>query len=131
MVFGFIFMGTGKTAEAVSKTTSFTYHSGIGDAKSYIHTSENYINVYATVELGRVGTWGTAAYCKLYLQRYTGGSWKTIDTASGDAEYGKKLNVTFSNIAKKSASTRVKVKLYNNWKHSELMQTVYSSKWTR
>ncbi|MEC1241398.1 hypothetical protein P9B40_18780 [Bacillus paralicheniformis] len=30
MVFGFIFMGTGKTAEAVSKTTSFTYHSGIG-----------------------------------------------------------------------------------------------------
>lgn len=131
MAFGLIFIGSGQTAQAVSKTTSFTYNNGSVAAKSYLHTSDNYMNVYTTVELGRVGTWETAAYCKLYLQRYTSGSWKTIDTASGNASYGKKLNVTFSNIAKKSASTRVKVKLYNNWDHSDYIQTVYSSKWTR
>ncbi|MFK3895182.1 hypothetical protein ACQKFW_13785 [Bacillus subtilis] len=126
MAFGIVFIGSGQSAKAVSKTTSFTFTS-----KSYIHTSENYKNVYATVEMGRTGTWESAAYCKLYLQRYTNGSWKTIDTASGNASYGKKLNVTFTNIAKKSASTRVKLKLYNNWDHSDYMQTVYSSKWTR
>ena len=132
MVLGFIFIGPGQTAQAVSKTTSFTFKSGLGPSKSYIHTSDNYKNVYATIELGSVSNgWGSAAYCKLYLQRYTKGSWKTIDSASGYADYKKRLNVTFSNIAKKSASTRVKVKLYNNWKNSELMQTVYSSKWTR
>ncbi|MCY7999569.1 hypothetical protein MOF05_22420 [Bacillus haynesii] len=132
MLFGFTFIGPGQTAQAVSKTTSFTFKTGLGPSKSYIHTSDNYKNVYATIELGsRSHVWNSAAYCKLYLQRYTKGSWKTIDSASGYAETGKKLNVTFSNIAKKSASTRVKVNLYNNWKHSELMQTVYSSKWTR
>ncbi|PAD64161.1 hypothetical protein CHH79_09250 [Bacillus siamensis] len=130
MTFGLI-IGFSQSAQAVSKTTSFTYNTGVVSAKSYIHTSDNYKNVNATIELGRSGTWETAAYCKLYLQRYTSGSWKTIDTASGNASYGKKLNVTFTNIAKKSASTRVKVKLYNNWKHSELLQTVNSSKWTR
>ncbi|MDU0156179.1 hypothetical protein RUR28_16130 [Bacillus cabrialesii] len=130
MAFGIVFIGSGQSAKAVSKTTSFTFH-GTVDSKSYIHTSENYKNVYATVEMGRTGTWESAAYCKLYLQRYTNGSWKTIDTASGNASYGKKLNVTFTNIAKKSASTRVKLKLYNNWDHSDYMQTVYSSKWTR
>ncbi|AEB25435.1 MULTISPECIES: hypothetical protein [Bacillus] len=131
MAFGLIFIGSSQSAQAVSKTTSFNYNTGSVIAKSYIHTSDNYKNVYATVELGRSGTWETAAYCKLYLQRYTSGSWKTIDTASGNAAYGKKLNVTFTNIAKKSASTRVKVKLYNNWDHTDLIQTVYSSKWTR
>lgn len=131
MAFGLIFIGSSQSAQAVSKTTSFNYNTGSVIAKSYIHTSDNYKNVYATVELGRSGTWETAAYCKLYLQRYTSGSWKTIDTASGNAKIRQKIKCYFYKYRQKSASTRVKVKLYNNWDHTDLIQTVYSSKWTR
>ncbi|MDA7026516.1 hypothetical protein PJ311_07785 [Bacillus sp. CLL-7-23] len=131
MALGFLFIGSGEVVHAKKTTKEFTFHTGAGPMKSYIHTSDNYMNVYSTVEIGRFGTWEGIGYCKLYLQRYTKGSWKTIDSASGVAETGKKLNVTFKNIAKRSTPMRVKVKFYDYEKRSKLFQTVYSAKWTR
>ncbi|AQY55096.1 hypothetical protein [Geobacillus phage TP-84] len=113
-------------------TTQFQYHSGVGDATSYIHTSEDYMNVYVTVELGRVGTWETEAWCKLALQRYENGAWKTIATAQGYAATGQNLNRTFSNISNvMEKPMRVKVDLYANSSYSDYVQTVYTKQWIR
>ena len=47
-------------------TTSFTYNpGGLGDVTCYLFTSEDYLNVYATVELGSYTAFDTEAYSHL------------------------------------------------------------------
>ena len=113
-------------------TTKFQFHSGVGDATSYIFTSEDYYNVYVTVQLGRVGTWETCSWVKLYLQRYENGAWKNIDSAQGYVETDRNLNRTFTNISNvKEKPTRVKAVFYSDSAYTDYNQTVYTQQWIR
>lgn len=107
----------------------FYFNSGVGPQLSYIHTDEDYMNVYCTVEFAT--SWA-ASLIALDLQRLTNGKWTTIASVGKKylEGYGKQ-NRSFTNIAKKNASMRVKVKFYNHRNSSELTQTVYSNTWKR
>ncbi len=114
-------------------TTSFTYNpGGLGDVTCYLFTSEDYLNVYATVELGSYTAFDTEAYCILTLKRYDGGYWNTIDTKRGFAKSsGQNLNVTFNNIAKRTLAMRVILDLYTDSGYTDKVKTVYGNQWIR
>ncbi|MCY8986330.1 hypothetical protein [Bacillus atrophaeus] len=127
----FCFGGTDKAKATNAGCKSFIFPSGVGNATSYVCASDNNYSVNGTVQMGRVGTWETVAYTKLYLQRKVDGKWKTIDTAKGKASTSSKLNRTFSNIAKKKASMRIKAVMYSNSNYTGKLKTAYSNTWKR
>lgn len=122
------------TLAANSLTTSVTMNSEFTfGGTSYIHTSDDSSNVYATFEAADM----CEVYVKFELQRYTNGSWSTISTKKGGIatnsfDYKKNSNVTFENISNSyDASTRVKVSLYDDSNYTDLMQTANSKTWVR
>ena len=122
------------TSAANSLTTSVTMNEDFAfGGTSYIHTSDDSYNVYATFEAAYM----CEVYVKFELQRYTNGSWSTISTKKGGIatnshDYKKNANVTFENISNSyGASTRVKVTLYADSGYTDSMQTANSKTWTR
>lgn len=97
----------------------------------YLYTRDDHLNVYATVELNSWGTWDPLAWCKLRLQRYDKGRWNTISTQRGYANWHKKLNVQFNNIAKKKLAMRVLLDLYFDSGYTDHAQLVIGDQWIR
>ncbi len=120
----------GQKAEAATTGKSFTYNSYLyGSTPGYIATNEDYYSVYASIEMGYPSgatspTQKVQDSVTMYLQRYVSGSWTTIDSVSGTVTSGSTLNRTYSNIAKKSTSMRVKAVFGSG-------QVVYSNTWVR
>lgn len=115
-----------------STKVKFTYNTpAMKYPNCYLHTSEDNYSVYATVELNSYGTWDPYAYCRLRLQRYDGGKWSTISTKTGYADWKTKLNVSFTNIAKKTRAMRVLLDLYFDSARKDHAQLVIGDQWIR
>lgn len=115
---------------ATTAKTVYVTDQNYGKTPVYIATNEDYLNVTCTAEMG-YPTGATTPTSKsgmsvtMYLQRYTSGSWKTIDSSSSKyLSSGSRVTNTFTNIAKKSARMRVRCRFGNG-------QTFYSNTWTR
>lgn len=105
--------------------TYFNFKSGVGNHASTLHTSEDYMNVYASISLGKVGTWGGKSIFNLELQRKVNGYWQTIDYAYNvPAESAYPGHVTFYDIGKRGLPMRIKL----FWDQSYV---VYSNAWGR
>ncbi|MGR6897471.1 hypothetical protein [Rummeliibacillus sp. BSL5] len=133
VVFATLMMSVGETASAAKTSTTIKMNSKFAyGGKAYLTTSENHSKVNATYE----AAYDSYVYVKLSLQRYSKGKWKNLGTKSGYTTNGfenkKNLNVTFNNISNVTKkSTRIKVKIYNGYNKTQLMQTAYSKKWIR
>lgn len=100
---------------ATTAKTVYVHDQNYGRTPVYIATNENYIDVYCTAEMGYTSG-ATSPGSKsgttvsMQLQRYTSGSWKTIDSFGAKSiSSGSKVTNRFTNIAKKGAKMRVKL----------------------
>lgn len=91
--------------------SGYFYHDGINaNVPASVCVSDDYYSVYCTIRPND-GSFSLEPYHDVTakLQRYVSGAWTTIDSWSGRCYDNQDRNITFSNIAKKSASMRVVV----------------------
>jgi hypothetical protein len=127
------------TASAASTSKQFTSCNDLyGCLPAYLITSEDSLNVYASVELqnGGMAPASNSGWYKFELQRYENYVWTTISTKYDYAQVAfddvENANVTFSNISNvKNVDHRIKLSEYENSGYTGLRQVVYSYYWNR
>jgi len=140
LAIGVVMSVPGKEASAASTSKQVTLYN-FTNAIGSIHTSEDYYSVKVSVVAGY--TWLRQKWdWTMELQRYEGGTWKTIGTRTGYVAYQDDSHRTFTNIAKKNAPMRVKITFQpffyfydtgggQGWGYNRGPFVHYSKTWTR